>query len=178
MKDVDSELVRKCRRGDKAAFETLVDHYERTIFNAAYRMLDSPDDAKDVTQTVFLKVYERLDSYDPKYRFYSWIYRIALNESINLLNGRKRLTQVDEEQVSDWETPEENVRSEQLCDRVQEALMLISDEYRSVIVLKHFMGCSYSDISGILQIQEKTVKSRLFTARQRLRDTLLDNKLI
>lgn len=177
MKDTDSDLVRRCRAGDRAAFESLVDHYERTIFNAAYRMLDSRDDAKDVTQTVFLKVFERLDSYDPKYRFYSWIYRIALNESINLLNGRKRLKPVDEEQPSDWGTPEDNARSSQLCDRVQEALMLISDEYRSVIVLKHFMGCSYSDISRILEIEEKTVKSRLFTARHRLRDALLVNKV-
>ncbi len=178
MRDADSELVQQCRSGDGKAFEALVTRYERPIFNAAYRMLDSLDDARDVTQTVFLKAFEKLDSFDEHYRFYSWIYRIALNESINLLNGRKPGSSAIEEQPSDWKSPEESVRSSQTCERVQEALMMVSSEYRSVIVLKHFMGCSYSDISRILQIEEKTVKSRLFTARQRLRDVLLDRDLI
>lgn len=178
MTDTDLQLVRRCQQGDRGAFEILVVQYERPIFNAAYRMLDSRDDARDVTQTVFLKAFEKLDSYNPKYKFYSWIYRIALNESVNVLNGRKRLTPVDDEQASNWKTPEETARSDEVHDRVQEALMLISSDYRSVIVLKHFSGCSYSDIAQILQIQEKTVKSRLFTARQRLREALRDGNLL
>ncbi len=178
MRDADSELVTQCRSGDRRAFETLVQRYERPIFNAAYRMVDSLDDARDVTQTVFLKAFEKLDSFDPHYRFYSWIYRIALNESINLLNGRKYVTADSDEQASDWKSPEENLRTSQVCDRVQDALKTISSEYRSVIILKHFLGCSYSDISLILQVEEKTVKSRLFTARQRLREALSDSELI
>ena len=77
--DGDRLLVQRCREGDRRAFEALVGQYEKPVFNAALRMLRNPEDARDVTQTVFLKAFEHLADYDPKYRFYSWIYRIALN---------------------------------------------------------------------------------------------------
>ena len=135
MRDADSELVQQCRSGDGKAFEALVNRYERPIFNAAYRMLDSLDDARDVTQTVFMKAFEKLDSFDDRYRFYSWIYRIALNESINLLNGRKPTSPGIEDQPSDWNSPEEAFRSSQTCERVQEALMMISSEYPATPII-------------------------------------------
>ena len=170
--DTDARLVRDCRRGDRKAFETLLRNYERPIFNAALRILDNRDDAKDVTQTVFLKAYENLDRYNPKYRFYSWIYRIALNESINVINTRKRTKPIDEDGAPDWRSPEEAAGEAELSNRLQDALMSISADYRTVIVMKHFLDCSYREISEILDIPEKTVKSRLFTARQRMRDAL------
>ena len=81
----DRELIDNCMNGDRQAIEGLLFKYEKPVYNAAYRMLNSSEDARDVTQTVFLKVIENLDSYDPRYKFFSWIYRIALNESINCL---------------------------------------------------------------------------------------------
>ena len=81
----DIALMERCRNGDRQAFETLVVRYQKPVYNAAYRMLHNTEDARDVTQTVFLKVFENLDKYDPSHRFFSWIYRIALNESINWL---------------------------------------------------------------------------------------------
>jgi RNA polymerase sigma-70 factor (ECF subfamily) len=79
----DGALVQRCRDGDRRAFDRLVIRYQKPVFNAALRMLKNPEDARDVAQTVFLKVFEHLGQYDPNLRFYSWIYRIALNESIN-----------------------------------------------------------------------------------------------
>ncbi len=99
--DSDGILVQRCRAGDRRAFEALVGRYEKPVFNAALRMLRNPEDARDVAQTVFLKAFEHLADYDPKYRFYSWIYRIALNESINILNGRKRLEPISGDEVDD-----------------------------------------------------------------------------
>ena len=83
--DSDGTLVRRCCNGDRHAFEALVVRYEKPVFNAALRMLHDREEARDVAQTVFLKVYEHLGEYDPSHKFYSWIYRIALNESINTL---------------------------------------------------------------------------------------------
>jgi RNA polymerase sigma-70 factor (ECF subfamily) len=175
--DTDAKLVEDCRNGDTRAFEMLIGKYEKPVYNAALRMLGNRDDAADVTQTAFLKVFERLETYNPDYRFYSWLYRIVINESIDVLNQRKRTTELDETRMPDWDTPERAIRQSQLSATMQDALMTISADYRTVIVLKHFMDCTYQEISKILEIPEKTVKSRLFTARQRLKDRLADTGL-
>jgi RNA polymerase sigma-70 factor (ECF subfamily) len=169
----DSELIGKCLKGDRRAFEALLIKYEKPVFNAAYRMLHSTEDARDVTQTVFLKVYENLDKYDPGFRFFSWIYRIAMNESIDCLGKLNRTETIDTEPADEGLGPEQELINTQLQDDLQIALMSIKPEYRTVVVLKHFLDCSYVEISEILNVPEKTVKSRLFTGRQLLKDALL-----
>ncbi len=168
----DRELIDNCMNGDRQAIEGLLFKYEKPVYNAAYRMLNSSEDARDVTQTVFLKVIENLDSYDPRYKFFSWIYRIALNESINCLKKQNRLDALDREPVSDTSGPEEQTGSDQMSEGMQTALMTIKAEYRTVIVLKHFVDCSYEEISQILDVPEKKVKSRLYTGRQLLKEAL------
>ena len=168
----DRELIQNCMNGDRQAIEGLLFKYEKPVYNAAYRMLNSSEDARDVTQTVFLKVIENMNSYNPKYRFFSWIYRIALNESINCLKKQNRLEALDREPVSDGSGPEEQTGSEQMSQGMQKALMTIKAEYRTVIVLKHFVDCSYVEISQILDLPEKKVKSRLYSGRQLLREAL------
>ena len=170
--DSDGILVQRCRGGDRRAFGDLVDRYQKLVFNASLRMLRNPEDARDVTQTVFLKVFEHLADYDPKYRFYSWIYRIALNESINTLERRHRHEPIAGDEVDERRGAEDEVSSQQTGLRVQRALMTIKPEYRAVIVLKHFLDLNYEDIGQVLGLPEKTVKSRLFTARQLLKDAL------
>lgn len=175
----DVDLVVRCKKGDRAAFEILLIRYEKPVFNAAFRMLHSTEDARDVTQTVFLKVYENLDKYDPAYRFFSWIYRIALNESINCLSKQHRTGESENESEFEIEnedgSPEQAVSGDQIRAGLQTALMQIKSEYRSVIVLKHFLGCSYSEISEILELPEKTIKSRLYAGRQLLKDVLVQS---
>jgi RNA polymerase sigma-70 factor (ECF subfamily) len=173
----DRELIENCMNGDRQAIEALLFRYEKPVYNAAYRMLNSSEDARDVTQTVFLKVIEKLDSYDPQYRFFSWIYRIALNESINCLKKQNRLDALDREPVSEANGPEEQTGAEQVSQGMQTALMTIQAEYRTVIVLKHFVDCSYTEISQILDLPEKKVKSRLYTGRQLLKEALTKSGL-
>jgi RNA polymerase sigma-70 factor (ECF subfamily) len=168
----DTKLIERCRSGDRQAFEALLVQYEKPVFNAAYRMLNSRDDARDVTQTVFLKAFENFDQFDPSRRFFSWIYRITLNESINWLGKTNRLEPLAHEAAFEGKGPEQEVESADVSSRVQAALMTIKSDYRSVVVLKHFLGCSYMEISQILDVPEKTVKSRLYTARQQLKDAL------
>ncbi len=171
-KDRDAALVNDCQRGDRAAMAKLVSQYERPVFNAAYRILGNTDDAADTTQTVFLKVFEHIADYDPNFRFFSWVYRIAINESLNQIKKRHHQEPLADSQASPWRSPEEHMESTALCNRVQGALMELNEDYRTVVVLKHMSGCSYQQIGEILQLPEKTVKSRLYSARQLMKKSL------
>lgn len=176
-RDLDQVLVESCRNGDRAAFATLVTRYQQPIYNAAYRVLGNADDAADTAQAVFLKVAERLGEYDPRFKFFSWLYRIAVNESLNLLRRNGREDRVEE--AMDFAgpasaDPEWQLNEAQVSRRVQEALMRMKANDRVVLTLRHFSECSYREIGNILELDEKTVKSRLFEARHRLRDLLKD----
>ncbi|NIP18303.1 MAG: sigma-70 family RNA polymerase sigma factor [Xanthomonadales bacterium] len=171
-KDSDTALLEDCKNGDRKALDSLVRRYERPVYNAAFRMLGNPDEAADVTQTVFLKAFENLDRFDPKYRFFSWIYRIAVNESINQFNRNKRAEPLADNEASSEPGPERAVESGLINEELQAALMALHEDHRAVIVLRHFTGYSYRQIGEILDIPEKTVKSRLFSARQKMRDRL------
>jgi RNA polymerase sigma-70 factor (ECF subfamily) len=169
----DSALVHRCRGGDRHAFEGLVVRYQKPVFNVALRMLHNPQDALDIAQTTFLKAYEHLADYDPSFKFYSWIYRIAVNESLNALGARRTFVGIDGEEPDETPGPDRQVEGDQGRREIEQALIGISAELRSVIVLRHFMDLSYQDMSDILEVPEKTVKSRLYSARQLLRDRLL-----
>jgi RNA polymerase sigma-70 factor, ECF subfamily len=175
--DTDQTLLERYRGGDQDAFAELVVRYQRPIYNAAFWVLRRAEDANDVAQEVFLKVAERSDDYDPRYKFFSWIYRIAVNESLNLLrrNGREEALD-DDVDLPDpaGSDPERLLGDAQLSARVRSALMRLPVNDRMVLTLRHFSECSYEEIAQILDIDEKTVKSRLFDARRRLRDLLPD----
>lgn len=174
----DHELINRCRQGDRVALGQLVKEYQRPIYNAAYRVLGKPDDAADVTQVVFLKVFERLDQYNPKFKFFSWIYRIAINEAINHRNRTRNEQVLEEDQFVSVENPESSLNSEQLAEFVQDGLMELQEDYRVVVVLRHFSDLSYRDISDVLHIPEKTVKSRLYSARQIMKTYLADRGIM
>ena len=172
--DVDQALVARYRDGDKDAFAELVVRYQRPIYNAAFWILRSADDARDVAQDVFLRVAEHVDEFDGQHRFFSWIYRIAVNESLNLLrrNGHEEPLDDEIELPGGADDPEVQVRDAERSRHIQRALLTMSPMDRTVIVLRHFSECSYQEIARILDVDEKTVKSRLFEARQRLRELL------
>ena len=175
--DADESLVERYRDGDRAAFATLVRRYQKPIFNAAFRVCGREEDASDVTQAVFMKVAERLDQYDATHKFFSWIYRIAVNESINLLrdNGREaELENEDELPGLESADPAWQVNQAQVSERIQKALMSMRISDRLVLTLRHFGECSYQEMSEVMGVDVKTVKSRLFEARARLRILLAD----
>jgi RNA polymerase sigma-70 factor (ECF subfamily) len=174
----DHALITRCRRGDRQALGELIKEYERPIYNAAYRILGNIDDAADVSQTVFMKAFERLDQYNPEYKFFSWIYRIAVNESINLHNRNKNLQSLEDEDIAGVSSPEEDVDANKLSRIIQASLMELQVDYRVVVVLRHFSDMSYRDISVVLHIPEKTVKSRLYSARQLMKVRLAEQGLI
>ena len=176
----DAALLARFRRGDQTAFTALVARYQKPVFNAAFRVVGNATDAADVTQDVFLRVVERLDDYDHRFKFFSWIYRIAVNEAIDLLRRTSREEPLDDDDEAgglvDGHGPEQHFQARQLGDRVQRALMAMKTDHRIVLTLRHFSELSYQEISAVLAIDEKTVKSRLFEARQRMAAQLADLK--
>jgi RNA polymerase sigma-70 factor (ECF subfamily) len=173
----DLDLVERARAGDRAALTALVVRYQRQVFSAAYWVVRRVDDANDIAQDVFLKVAERLDDFDPRFKFFSWIYRITVNESLNLLRRNSREETVDgelERLPADGHDPERLAGDAQLSAHIRTALMRMPANDRTVIALRHFSECSYEEIGQILELDGKTVKSRLFEARQRLRASLAE----
>ena len=168
----DPALVLRCREGDRDAFERLVMRYQKPVFNVALRMLRNRQDALDVAQTTFLKAFEHLADYDPAFRFYSWLYRIGINESLNALALRRPRGELDANTADERPGPDRNAEGDQALQAIEDALMVLSTELRTVTVLRHITQLSYLEIAEALGLAEKTVKSRLHSARERLRDHL------
>jgi len=163
----DAAVVARCLSGETAAFERLVLQYQGVLHRVAYRMLGNHDEARDATQTAFVKAYERLGTYDPSFRFFSWIYRILTNECLNVLRRRKPEESVHPDLLL-AAAPVDRLEAGQRRAAVQTALMSLPLEYREVVILRHFADLSYDEMATTLGIPAKTVKSRLYTARQQL----------
>jgi len=165
-------LVESCLSGDPTAFGVLVDSYEGKLYNVALQITGSRDDAMDVTQSAFVKAYEKLHTFDPSYRFFSWIYRIAINEALNVTRRKGASSALDPGMALVEGDPEQLASDRELRRLLHRALEELSPELHVVVVLKHVQGLSYREIAEILEIPEERVKSRLFSARQRLRQLL------
>jgi len=174
----DKDLVKRCLSGDLKAFEILLERYQKPVFNVALRLLSNTEDAADVTQATFVKAYEKLNSYDSRYKFFSWLYRIAVNTSLNILEQKKRSDLLGDKDVSDGNRLEEELQAAERVEKLEDAILNLPVEYRVVIVLRHFHDQTYEDMATILDLPEKTVKSRLFTARQMLKDLLIKSGLM
>ncbi len=167
----DTECVRRTLAGDREAFGSLVDRYQKPLFNLAYGILEDVDEAEEVAQAAFVKSFENLASYDPQRKFFSWLYRIALNEALTAAGRRKRFGRIDGDVVDDGEADPAGERSERE-EMLRAALRELKEDHRVVVVLKHLQGLSYTEIGQILGAPEKTIKSRLFSARLALRKVL------
>jgi RNA polymerase sigma-70 factor (ECF subfamily) len=167
----DALCVAECLRGDTAAFGQIVNRHQRVLFSVALRMVGNPEDARDATQNAFIRAFQRLHTYDPGRKFFSWMYRIVVNECLNLRRGRR----VHEPLADTFEAAatKDPVEVAELNERIDRALLELTDDQREVVVLKYFLGLSYEEIGDTLEIPDKTVKSRLFTARQRLGTILI-----
>lgn len=169
----DAVLVQQCLQGNPNAFEILVERYQKPIYNLALRLSTNTEDAEDITQTVFVKVYEKLNTFNPKHKFFSWLYKIAVNESLNFLNRRRNFERFDEEVHSREKPQDESFRDHEITKKIDNALLELKPDYRIIVVLNHFQDLSYKEIGYILNIHENTVKSRLFSARKKLKSLLV-----
>ncbi len=182
----EKKCIQKAAKGDASAFEELVLRYQGQIYKLCLRMTGNPDDAADMTQEAFLKVWKSLDSFQFDAAFSTWLYRLASNCCLDYLRSQKRRLTVsltvenddDGEQmldVPDTEpTPEEAVISKEEKEQFMLAMSQLDEEQRQILTLRVVNDLSYTDIAEILEIKEGTVKSRLSRARDNLRKKLLE----
>ena len=170
-------LIKRCLAGDPSAFEPLVERYHRPLFRIAARMLGDAEEARDATQTAFFKAYQGLAGCDADRRFFSWIYRIVVNECLNQLRARRENEAFADRHDLPAAATADPVEAAERHTRIRQALLLLTAEQRDVIVMRHFAEMSYTEIAHELHIPEKTVKSRLFSARQRLCELLAAERI-
>ena len=180
----DAELVRRILAGQGEHFETLVSRYQTRLFRFISRFTNDAEDARDVTQDVFLKIYGALDTFDPRYRFSTWLFRVAGNAAIDHLRRRRGRTisldlPPDEEGESrsidprdEAPDPLEELRRRRLRRAIDEAIEKLPDDYRELISLRHYGELPYEEIAELKRLPLGTVKNKLFRARQALRDLL------
>lgn len=170
----DNKLVNETLSGKIESFGLIVEKYQKVVFNLAFRMTNDYDVAKDITQESFIKAFFKLNSFNSKYKFFSWLYRIALNECFDFQKKQNKNENDDNEIYESGNTPLEEIEEVELKNRVNKAINMLDEKYKSVIILKHFENLSYEEISEILLLPIKVIKSRLYMAREILRLSLGD----
>lgn len=175
MHQTDIEIVKEVLAGRSEAFRELVARYKRSVYSLCFRMAHNHEEAEDLSQEVFIKIYQNLSKYDPAYKLSSWILRIAANTTIDFLR-RKRLETVPLEE--DIESKQEMASAEsiffhQTNQRVIEGMIQgLPEEYRLLIILYHQQGLSYREMADACNIPMSKVKNRLHRARNILKDGL------
>lgn len=176
--ETDTALVQATLEGNPDAFGALLHRYETRIYNVIMRITGNREDARDATQSAFLKAYTHLHSFKQDRKFFSWICRIGVNEALNGIKKNQHTTLLEFEPRARAASPEQEVAGREVGERIQESLRGLAPDYRVVVVLRHFQGLSYQEMSDTIGVPVKTVRSRLFTARQALRELLIRDGLL
>ncbi|MCX7961186.1 MAG: RNA polymerase sigma factor RpoE [Burkholderiales bacterium] len=184
-KDIDRELVARAQRGDKRAFELLVEKYQRKLARLLSRLIRDPVEVEDVTQEAFIKAYRALPSFRGDSAFYTWLYRIGVNTAKNYLMamGRRAPTSTETEteeaegydegeQLRDINTPESVALSREIAATVNAAIEALPEELRTAIQLRELEGMSYEEIARAMDCPIGTVRSRIFRAREAIAEKL------
>ena len=184
---LEGDLVKRARRGDLKAYDELVKRYQERIYATIYHMTSNHEDANDLAQESFIKAFQALKAFRGGSSFYTWLYRIAVNKTINFLKQRKNklhfsLNDLDFNTehnpdlvalISD-KTPHRDAGLAELQNKLNEALHKLSEPHRMVVVLHDVQGVSHDEIAGIMDCNIGTVRSRLFYARQQLQGHLAE----
>ena len=183
----DLMLVRRAQKEDVEAYDELIRRYQERIYATVYHMTSNHEDANDLTQETFIKAYRALKTFKGDSSFYTWVYRIAVNKTINFLKQRKNRLQMslndlefnpehDPELVSliSHNTPRRDLNLAELQEKLNAALQKLSEHHRMVVTLHDIQGLSHEEIGKIMLCNVGTVRSRLFYARQQLQAYLSD----
>ena len=183
----EMELVKRARKGDLAAYDDLVRRYQERIYATVYHMTSNHEDANDLAQEAFIKAFQALKSFKGGSSFYTWVYRIAVNKTINFLKQRKNRSQMSLDDldfnaehdpdlvalISD-KTPRREVALAELQEKLNAAMQKLSEPHRLAVTLHDVQGLSHEEIAKIMECNVGTVRSRLFYARQQLQAILSD----
>jgi RNA polymerase sigma-70 factor (ECF subfamily) len=181
MEQTDAALVQRTLGGETSAYNSLVQKYQRQVYNLAYRMLNSAEDAGDMVQETFIRAFGALASFRQDASFLTWLYKIASNLCIDLLRSRKskgalsldvELEEGREPAADRSCSPEDAAVRGAVSEIVQKAVMNLPERYRIVVVMRHLQGMSVEEIANQLELPSGTVKTHLFRAREMLRERL------
>lgn len=192
MEELDSleidRLIALAAKGDQEAFGRVVQTYYSRVYSVINRVVNHPEDARELSQTCWVKAWQRLGDYKQEARFYTWIYRIAVNTSLDFLRKKKRRPEVPLEPVigsegdqmvmdrqrelADETSPVDIIHRREIQDAFDQALMKLSDEHRTALVLREVEGMSYEEIARVMKTRTGTVMSRLYYARKALQETM------
>jgi RNA polymerase sigma-70 factor, ECF subfamily len=184
----DTELVAFARGGSEGAYRELLERYQRPVFSLVYRMVRDREQAEDLAQETFVKVFNNIERYDSRYKFSSWIFKIASNLAIDAMRKKELATvsidgsrnastndEVEATQItiaSGDENPEQLLEAKQLGEEIEQAIGTLRAEYRTAILLRHVEGRSYDEIAEIMEVPLGTVKTYIHRARSELREAL------
>lgn len=186
MELTDTEIIERTLNGEPEAFNTLVRRWERQIYSLAFRMLGRDEEAYDICQETFLSAYRNLSKFRGDSKFSSWLYRIAINCCHNRIRSRghsdisldQQLENQGFEPVTDAENLTDGLQREQIAELVRRALAGLPPDMRQVIVMKEYQGLKFQEIADILNIPVSTVKTRLYTGLEQLKQRLSHLKSI
>ena len=180
----DADLVAAILKGEQELFGEIVGRYQGRLVNYLYRLLRSTQEAEDLAQEVFFKIYQALDRFDPKYKFSTWLFRVAQNAAIDKIRKRRlKVVSMDRpgsggEDLGTWEFPSHDpspygdLRNLERGEAIQDAIESLPWDYRELIVLRHFGELSYDEIAKLKKMPLGTVKNKLFRGRQMMKDKL------
>jgi RNA polymerase sigma-70 factor (ECF subfamily) len=184
-REIDRQLVQRAQRGDKRAFELLVEKYQRKLARLLSRFIRDPAEVEDVTQEAFIKAYRALPAFRGDSAFYTWLYRIGINTAKNYLMamGRRAPTSTEVEaedaegfdegeQLRDINTPESLLLSNEIAETVNSTIEKLPEELRKAIQMREIEGMSYEDIAQAMDCPIGTVRSRIFRAREAIAEQL------
>jgi RNA polymerase sigma-70 factor (ECF subfamily) len=175
----DAQLIDATLAGDSAAYGQLVTRYQDRLYNTLLHVVGSPDDALDLVQEAFVQAFLKLESFRGNAAFYTWLYRIALNQAISFKRRSRPMASVEhnretrgDEPADPSGEPDERLLQHERVEQVHAALATLSEEHRAVLVLREIDGCCYETIAEMLDMPVGTVRSRLHRARMQLREQL------
>lgn len=186
--ETDQQLVARAKSGSEAAYRELLDRYQRPVFSLVYRMVRDRERAEDLAQETFVRVFNHIDSYNSRWKFSSWIFKIANNLAIDALrkrelktvsiDGSRYSTTAEEAEASaiqlasEEEAPDDRLEAQELGEEIEQAIGCLRPEYRAAIVLRHVEGRAYEEIAEIMELPLGTVKTYIHRARGELRKSL------
>lgn len=177
------DIINRVRSGDTEAFEALVIEHQSKVYGLALKMTGNEEDARDLAQEAFIRAYTSLAGFRAESKFSVWLYRLTSNLCIDFLRGKKRrptvsMTSEDDEDEEldipdERHTPELELERAETRESIQRGLNSLSDDFRQILLMREIAGMSYSEISKELNLEEGTVKSRIFRARKKLAEFLI-----
>ncbi len=173
------EWLKRARQNDKNAWESLVRENERMVYHIAYRMMQNEEDAKDISQEIFIKVYRSLSKFDESAVFSTWLYRIAVNTCIDALRKRKgnqTISLQEQTQKKQQDTPEQNYLQKEEQIQIMQTIESLSPEHKAMILMRDMEDMTYGEIAECLSLSLGTVKSRIARAREQFKKEFLAKK--